>query len=567
MLKKLNLLLTRKDKQFLFGLFIFSIIISIIETIGISIIMPFISLASDFNQIHTNEYYRNIYQFFNFSKESSFVITFGIVLIAFYIFRSAINMFYFYLLARFSYGRYHLIVYRLFENYIGMPYRNFIERNSSELTKTIINEAQNLTQLIANILFMMSEVFVMILIYSMFIYINWKITLILTIILVLNALFLTKTVSKIIKNQGIKREEFQRSFYDVINTAFGNFKMIKLRGEEQKIKKEFSKYSYGFAHSNMINQTLSHFPRLFLEAISFSLVAFIVVYLVFKYQSDISGSFGLLSMFVLGLYRLMPSVNRILTSYNQILFHIKSLEIIHNDLIYEVEDLGDKEIAFNEKIELKDISFSYIEGKKVLNSVSLVIKKGEKIAFTGESGSGKSTLIDIIIGLYKPESGAIEVDNRVLNEKNVKSWRTKIGYIPQTIYLFDGTVAQNVALGEKIDKSKMIDVLKQANIWDFLKEHHQGLETKVGEGGVKLSGGQKQRIAIARALYSNPEVLVLDEATSALDNKTESKIMNEIYKVSKDKTLIIIAHRLSTLDKCEKVYRLVNGKKLEVCGI
>ncbi len=560
MIKKLNSLLTKRDKQFLLGLLIFSIIISIIETVGVSIIMPFISLAGDFTQIQTNEYYKAIYQFFNFKKESNFVIFFGIVLIFFYIFRSLINMFYFYMLSRFAFGRYHLIAYRLFENYIGMPYRYFIERNSSELIKTIINEAQNLTQLISNILFMMSEIFIIILIYSIFIYVNWKITLLLTIILTLNALFLTKTVSKIIKKQGVKREEFQKSFYNIINRAFGNFKMIKLRGKEESIKKQFEKQSYGFAKANMINQTLGNFPRLFLEAVSFSLVIFIVIYLIFKYQSNVASAFGLLSMFVLGLYRLMPSVNRILTSYNQILFYIKSLDIIHNDLIYEIEDLGDEEIIFNNKIELQNINFSYIENKKILKDINLTIKKGEKVAFTGESGSGKSTLIDILIGLYKPESGIIKIDNKILNKNRVKSWRRKIGYIPQTIYLFDGTVGENIALNEKIDKNRMIEVLKQANIWDFLKKHHQGLETKVGEGGVKLSGGQKQRIAIARALYSNPEILVLDEATSALDNETESKIMNEIYKVSKNKTLIIIAHRLSTIEKCDRVYKIQNGE-------
>ena len=336
--------------------------------------------------------------------------------------------------------------------------------------------------------------------------------------------------------------------------------MIKLRGDEERIKKQFGEVSYGLVRTNIINQTLSQFPRLFLEAISFSLVSFIIIYLVFKYQTDISAAFGLLSMFVLGLYRLMPSVNRILSSYNSILFNLKSLELVHNDLIYEVEDLSDEEITFNEKIELKDVSFSYIEGKEILSNINLTITKGEKIAFTGESGSGKSTLVDIIIGLYRPSNGTVNIDDKVLDEKNVKSWRRKIGYIPQTIYLFDGTVAQNVALGETIDEKKMVEVLKKANIWDFLKEHHQGLETKVGEGGVKLSGGQKQRIAIARALYSEPEVLVLDEATSALDNETEAKIMDEIYKVSEDKTLIIIAHRLSTLEKCEKVYKLKNGK-------
>jgi len=559
-IKKLNALLTKRDKQFLFVLFIFSIFIAIMETVGVSIIMPFISVASNFSLIDTNKYYKAIYEFFGFSNKTTFVIAFGIFLIFFYIFRSLVNMFYFYLLARFSFGRYHLIAYRLFENYLNMPYRYFIEKNSSNLTKMIIEEAKNITFLISSILFMFSEIFIVILIYSMFLYLNWKITLLLTVILVLNALFMTKTVSKIIKRQGVKREEFQSKFYDIINSTFGNFKMVKLRAKEEDVLDKFAKSSYSFAKANIMYQTLAHFPRLFLEAISFSLVAFIIIYLVFRYQQDISSAFGLLSMFVLGLYRLMPSVNRILTSYNEILFYLKSLDLVHNDLIYEIEDLGEEEIEFNEKIELKDISFSYIEGKDILKGINLTIKKGEKIAFVGESGSGKSTLVDIIIGLYRPKSGYIKIDDKILNEKNLKSWRKKIGYIPQTVYLFDGTVAENVALGEEIDKERVIDALKKAKIWDFLKEHHQGLDTRVGEGGVKLSGGQKQRIAIARALYTNPEVLVLDEATSALDNETEKKIMEEIYSISKNKTLIIIAHRLSTLKECEKIYKLENGR-------
>ena len=202
--------------------------------------------------------------------------------------------------------------------------------------------------------------------------------------------------------------------------------------------------------------------------------------------------------------------------------------------------------------------YLFLQYKK--NLYFLTIKKGEKIAFVGESGSGKSTLVDIIIGLYRPKTGYIKIDDEILDEKNLKSWRKKIGYIPQTIYLFDGTVAKNVALGEKIDKKRVVEALKKAKILDFLKEHHQGLNTRVGEGGVKLSGGQKQRVAIARALYDNPEVLVLDEATSALDNETEEKIMEEIYKISENKTLIIIAHRLSTLKKCEKIYKIEDGR-------
>jgi len=559
MFKKLYALLTKRDKQFLGLLLLFSIFISIIETVGVSVIMPFIAVAGNFELIHTHSYYESVYNFFGFQSDADFVIAFGAVLIVFYLFRSGVNIFYFYLLARFSKGRYHTIAYRLFENYVAMPYRAFIERNSGELSKTIVNEAQNLTHLISSLLFMLSEIFIVILIYSMFLYVNWKITLLLTLILVVNGLLMTQTVSKIIKRQGMRREAFQKRFYEVISTTLGNFKMIKLRGDEEKLMQKFAEASQGFARANIANETLAQFPRLFLEAIAFSLVAFIVIYLIFKHQHDISGFFGLLSMFVLGLYRLMPSVNRILTSYNQILFYAKSLDIVHNDLIYEVEDLGDEEIQFHKEIRLEHLSFAYTEGKEILHNIHLTIQKGEKIAFTGESGSGKSTLVDLIIGLYRPTKGVICIDNQVLSEKNVKSWRQKIGYIPQTIYLFDGTVAENVAMGEAIDREKMIDVLKKANIWDFLEKHHQGLETRVGEGGVKLSGGQRQRIAIARALYGDPEVLVLDEATSALDNETETKIMDEIYRVSEGKTLIMIAHRLSTLKRCEKIYRLEDG--------
>ena len=191
--------------------------------------------------------------------------------------------------------------------------------------------------------------------------------------------------------------------------------------------------------------------------------------------------------------------------------------------------------------------------------ISLKIYKGDKVAFIGESGSGKSTLVDLIIGVYKPQNGQISIDGVALSSENIKSWRKKVGYIPQTIYLFDGTVGENVAFGHEYDEAKIIEALKKANIYDFLLLK-EGINTKVGDGGIQLSGGQKQRIGIARALYSDPEVLVLDEATSALDNETEAKIMDEIYEVSAHKTLIVIAHRLSTIERCNKKFKIINGK-------
>jgi len=522
--------------------------------------MPFVSVAGNFETIHSNPYYQSAYEWFGFQSDVRFVVAFGVLLIFFYLFRSFINLFYFYLLARFSKGRYHLIAYRLFESYVGMPYRHFIERNSAELTKSIVNEAQNLTQLLSAMMFILSEVFIVILIYGMFLYINWKITLLLTVILLLNALFMTQTVSKLIKREGRKREEFQKRFYDVVSATLGNFKMIKLRGNEGRVLRRFAEASEGFARANIINETLTHFPRLFLEAIGFSLIAFIVVYLVYKNQTDIASAFGLLSMFVLGLYRLMPSVNRIMTGYNQILFYGRSLDIVHNDLFYEVEDLGDEPVVFEREIYLENLGFSYVEGQEILRDITLRIRKGEKVAFIGPSGSGKSTLVDLIIGLYRPQRGRILVDDTELTERNIKSWRRRIGYIPQQVYLFDGTVAQNVALEEEVDRQRIVEVLRQAKIWDFLEKHHRGLDTRVGDGGVKLSGGQKQRIAIARALYTDPEILVLDEATSALDTETEREIMEEIYRIGRDKTLMIIAHRLSTLKGCDRILEISHGE-------
>jgi len=560
MYKKLNALLTQHDKKFLISLVLFSIFIALMETVGVAVIMPFISVASNFAVIGSNHYYKAIYDFFHFSSEIEFVIIFGIVLILFYIFRGGLNLLYFYLLAKFANGRTHLLAFRLFENYLGMSYHYFINKNSSEISKSIVNETQYLTSMITALLLMLSELFVVILIYGAMLFVNWKITLLMSLFLGVNALFLVKTVSKKIKIQGVKREEYQKEFFEIINSTFGNFKLIKLQSNDKLLLDRFNAASYGSARSGIIHESLSHFPRIFLETLGFGLIAFVVVYLVYKYQTDISSTLGILSMFILGLYRLMPSANRLLTSYNQIMYYHKSLDVIHNELVHIGEKLGDEKIAFKNKIDLQDINFGYSKEKLVLKKINLEIKKGEKIAFVGPSGSGKSTLVDIIIGLYRQLQGKIVIDGQMLSDANIKNWRRKVGYIPQSVYLFDGTVADNISFGQVYDAKRIEDVLRKAKILDFLQTHQDGIHTVVGENGIKLSGGQKQRIAIARALYQDPEILVLDEATSALDEAIEKEIMNEIYEISEDKTLIIIAHRLSTIDRCEKVYKIVDKK-------
>ncbi|MDN5067879.1 ABC transporter ATP-binding protein/permease [Aliarcobacter butzleri] len=557
-INKLRKILTKKEKINLVILLFMSIFLSVLETVGISAIMPFITLASEPSKIVNNEYSKIVYNFFQFSTTTNFMIFFGLVLIGFYIFRASYSIFYNYLLNKFAFGRFHNFAFRLFKNYTNLPYKRFVKKNSAELVKTIVNESSNLSSYIQSILMMFSEVFTILFLYILLLLVDWQMTLVLTAFLGIKVLFLIFSLRNKIKKEGARRADMQSKFYKILNETFGNFKIIKLIQNEEIIYSEFSNASFGYARANIINNTLNQLPRLSLETIGFGVLVGIVVYILFKYE-DTSFVLPVISMYALALYRILPALNRILSSYNTTLFLSKSLDIMYDELSYIPPKEGIEAIEFKEKIELKNIRFEYIKGKEVLENINLTINKGDKIAFIGESGSGKSTLVDLIIGLYKPITGNIIIDELELNSENIRAYRSKVGYIPQSIYLFDGTVAENVAFGYEYDKEKIINVLKKANIYDFLSTK-EGIDTKVGDGGIQLSGGQKQRVGIARALYSNPEILVLDEATSALDNETESKIMDEIYEVSNDKTLLIIAHRLSTVERCERKIRLEAGK-------
>ena len=557
--KELLLLLDKKDKNRLAALAVFSLFISLIETIGISAIMPFINIAIDFNNIYSNQYYQKAYDFFSFNKEVNFTIAFGFLLLGFYFLRGLLTVTYSYTVAHFTEYLYAQTTKKLFKTYLNMPYFIYANKNSSYLTKTIVTEAALLSKVINSALLLMSEVFLVVFLYSVMMIVNWKITTFFTIALSLMLLFLTKVISKKVKFVGKRREKFQSQYFEIINKLFGNFKQIKLQDINRldATNEEFSSAVRKYAKAAANGGFYGAFPRLFIETIGFMLIVSLLIILLYMSQENIAHILPALSLFAIALYRLLPSVNRIVTGFNAILFHHKCIDIIHEELHTIQEISENKSISFKKKIKLIDVNFYYQE-KKVLNSINLSIEKGQKIAFVGESGSGKSTLVDIIIGLHKLIEGQMKIDDVMVEEKNLQNWRSQIGYIPQQVYLFDGTIAENVCFGRKVDKDLLIRVLEQANILDFLNKK-QGIETLVGEDGIQLSGGQKQRIAIARALYGQPEVLVLDEATSALDDNTERKIMDEIYNISEDKTLIIIAHRLSTIKDCDKVFTLKDG--------
>ncbi|ELA3707061.1 ATP-binding cassette domain-containing protein [Campylobacter coli] len=559
MLKKIFFILSKEDKKFLFSLLLFSVFISFIESFAISLVMPFITLASDFSYFDRNKYLIQLKDYLALPV-FEIIVYFGVVLIVFYVLRALLNSYYFHLLARFSKGRYHAIAYKVFAKFLNTDYENFTQKNQSEILKSITGEVYNLSTMISSFLLMMSEIFVVLLLYTLMLLVNYKITLFLSLFMIINAFILIKVLSPIVKKAGLKREEAMKNFFEILNTNLNNFKLIKLKTKEDGVLNLFKTQSEIFAKANITNESVSAMPRIYLEGVGFCVLVFIVVFLVFKNQSDISGILATISIFVLALYRLMPSANRIITSYHDLLYYRSSLDIIYQILKQKEESLGEEKIDFDKELRLENLSFGYKDKKNLFTCLNLSIKKGEKIAFIGESGCGKSTLVDIIIGLLSPREGRVLVDKNELNMKNVKNYRQKIGYIPQNIYLFNDSIAKNISFGDEVDEEKLQRVIKQANLEHFVKNLPQGVQTKVGDGGSNLSGGQKQRIAIARALYLDPEILVLDEATSALDTESEVRIMDEIYKISKDKTMIIIAHRLSTITRCDSIYRLEHGK-------
>lgn len=548
--QKLRFLTTRSDKLNLIVLIMMTLLLSIIETIGVGIIMPFITFATNPSLLLNSKYGSVFYHFFNFPNTQSFMFAFSWALIAFYIFRSFYSIFYNYKMNLFAFRKYHNLAFRVFQKFLRLNYIDFVNLNLDQMRRKIINDSMNSASYIRSFLFLYSEFFTIGILYSILLAVNWKMTLVLTLLLSFKIFLITSTISKTLAKKGEQRVKLEGGFLSLLTKSFGNFKIIKIKNSYQDFEEAFLNQGYNRAKVEITTQTLMGMPRNLLETIGFCILIACVAYILYRYE-DASAVLPTISMYALALYKLLPSVNKILDNFNSMKLFSKSLDLVYNELKHIPNAEGDKEIDFSHSISLRDISFGYLKDKVILSHFNQTIKKGEKIAFIGPSGAGKSTLIDIISGFYTPNKGEIYIDDQQLTQDNIKAWRKKFGYIPQHIYLFDGSVAENITFGSKYDKNRIIEVCKIAKIYDFL-ESHQGIETQVGDGGVKLSGGQKQRIGIARAIYDNPEILILDEATSALDNETEAQIMDEIYELSQDKTLLVIAHRLSTVERCDR---------------
>lgn len=558
---ELNRLLSRREKCALSILFCASVLVSFIETFSITAIMLFISVATNFELVHKNKWYGFVYRLSGCSTPANFILLFGVLLVAFYIIRGVLNVVYLYRVNNFAQQRYRSFSSKMFYRFLQFPYKDFVTRNSAVVSQAIFNFSGNFSHILQGLLLLSSEILTVVFVYGMLFWVNWKMTCALTVLLGIKMLLIFKTFSQKIADAGKKSHQYTLEMSKAFNESFWNFKMIKLAGSQNSMVSRFAHFAEKNAGINVMNSVLQGLPRFILETIGFLTLVFMILYIVYRY-GNASTIIPTVSLYALAFYRLLPSINKILTSYNQIVFCKHGLAGIEQYLKFDAESGGQATITFHKQVVFDHVSFQYLPDKPILHDICLTIEKGQRIAFVGESGAGKSTLVDLVMGLYKPQSGAITVDGVVLREEMYANWRSYFGYIPQSIYLFDGTIAANVVFGRSYDENKIIQALKKAHIYDFIFSH-QGLATNVGEGGITLSGGQKQRIAIARALYNDPEILVLDEATSALDTETEREIMQEIYALGLGKTIFIIAHRLSTIEKCDRILKIEQGTVYE----
>lgn len=562
MMAMLRRMFTRRDKKVIGVLLIASILVSMVETVSISALMLFISLSTNFDLALSNRYFNKLYRVCGCGQPSHLVIIFGLGLIAFYLFRLLLNGLHIYYMNKFAQMRQYYFSNRLFSRYLSYHYKDIIDKDSATISQIIFSYTAALTLIISALLMIFSEIFTVLCIYGMLFYVNWKMTLVLSAMLLIKVGVVITLFSKRISSAGQQSSYYNVLASKIFNESYWNYKFLKLISSDQSLRERFDDTRYKFAQANTVNALWQGLPRFLLETIGFLVLIAIIIYVVFRYNTA-TFALPMISMYALAFYRFMPSVNRIVMGYNQIIFNKNVLDPLHEYLETEYEALGEKQISFNHSIELKNVSFAYKNGSEVLHDASITLTKGLRVGFVGQSGAGKSTVADIIMGFFKPDQGQLLVDGVPVTHDNVKHWRQKIGYIPQSIFLVSGTVAENVCCGRPYDAVQVIDVLKRAQIYDFVMTK-DGINTMIGEGGINMSGGQKQRIAIARALYGNPEILVLDEATSALDTATEAEIMNEVYSVHRDKTLIVIAHRLSTIERCDVVYNIEQKKIIPI---
>lgn len=566
-------------KEIIQAIFLFMLMFlgAVLEVAGIGMIMPFISVINDPEYAKNSNILMTIYSYFNIHSYKHEILLVGAALIIFYVIKSTYLTFMYYVQTFFVYKSQERLTNSLYKIYINSPYTMHLSRNSSNILKNLTSEMNALFNgIYVPALTIATEIMVVILIASLLIYIEPYSAISALVVLTLTALGFWKLVKNKTSKMGDLRQREYEKLIKSINQSLGCIKEIKIGNKEGYFFSEFGQICNRYCRSTRYNAFLAQMPRVFIEAVVIITLLLTILIIVIK-VSDIKFLIPTFSLFALAAMRLIPSFSRIINSVNSLLYFtpgikgiyddLKNLAYVANEKPYEKYPAKIKkdEFTFKESLEIKDLIFRYPNTiSDTLRSITLKIPINSSIGIVGPSGAGKSTIVDVILGLLPPDKGTIKIDEFNVYE-NLTAWRKKVGYVPQSIYLIDDSIKNNIALGipdREISEEQLKKVLHYAQLDDFVGSLQDGVNTIVGEVGVRLSGGQRQRIGIARALYHNPEVIIFDEATSSLDNKTESEVTAALERLSGKKTMIIIAHRLKTVEKCDSLYFINNGENI-----
>jgi ABC-type bacteriocin/lantibiotic exporter with double-glycine peptidase domain len=562
-LKKINFLITKRQRKGLVILTFLLFIGMIFEAFGLGILIPALSILLDPEVIDKTPSISFFKDFFpNLSNQNFLFFFLGIIVVIYFV-KTLFLVFLSFKQNRFLFNISAYISNELFSKYLNQTYSFHLKRNASELIKNLQLEAGNLNAFLISIINMFIEGGFVFAVLATLVYIEPLGAISIGIFYgLLSILFFQFTKNKLQK-WGEHRKEIDSKVYKLAMEGLGGIKDLLILGKTSYFNNNYSEKNYLKARLNANLGIVSQLPRFYLELVSIlGLISFII--LLVLQGKDSTSLISVIGVFVAATFRVIPSLNRIIAATQSMKYYKPAVKIIYDEIKNTSQDIklysASENFNFQSSIKLKDVGFNFEKGKQVLDCINLEIKKGQTIGIIGESGSGKSTLIDIIIGLHKPTSGNIIIDEKIDFQLN-QSFRNIIGYVSQSIYLTDDSIKNNIALGiseDMINDQIIKELLTQVQLDSFIDNLDFGINTRVGERGVQLSGGQRQRIGIARALYHNPDILVLDEATSALDTETESEVMRSVTKLKGKKTIIIVTHRTSTLLDADVIYKIEN---------
>ena len=568
-LNQISSLLIKEEKIAGFKLLLCIILMGVFDLLGVASILPFMSLASDPDFLESNEYLYNIYTYLEFDSYKNFVMFSGLCVIFLIILSTGVKLFTIYSTNRFTFSREHSISLRLLRGYLNQPYSWFLNQHSSDLSRSVLADVREVVaRCIQTSINIVANGFSALLIVILLVMVDPKTAF--SAFLAFGVIYsiLYFLVRRLLEYIGSDRLAANKARFKSSNETFSLMKEIKIQGKESFYLSIFDEATKRFTDKETMMASISSLPRYFIEMVVFTAMISIIL---FNLSDDfaLSSLIPFLALYAFAAYRLIPSLQVIFGNIALFKASASYLDLI-SDKYRELNVSNSFQqdftrLNFKNQITLDNISYKYPDAERdTLSQISFEIPSRNIIGIIGSTGSGKTTIIDLILGLLEPIQGVLSVDGVKISKDNVRQWQRAMGYVPQQITLIDESISANIALGEDLDSldmDKVISAAKVANIHNFINsELKEGYETKVGDKGVRLSGGQRQRIGIARALYNKPDILVLDEATSALDNETEQAVMEAVNNLGRDITIVIIAHRLSTLSKADIIYKLEKGK-------